>query len=335
MGLSWLLLAMELGRGQTEFQIDTDTPDSLCPELSMTRDAVQKRLGKLEVEGGGIWRGHYGVVHDPSGRHGDTVRLVIVDPNGKEQATRDFSIRGESCATLAQAIALVVEGFFRDLGQSSSAEPSEVAPPVVAPQLVAPPTQPTAPTAPTRVAPPDNASPKPQSKPVKSTAMGVDVGSGYESAPASLAVFLGLFVAVKSNWQFDLRVAVPTSRISLPFRTGTAELLAVPSRLSVVYSAPLVGDLRAFAGPEFLTSFEFASTDGVSGGRSGWRASFGAGARAGAAYWFTPGLALGASFSGDRVFTQSRRFLLDSNSEIGLSRTRLAGALELSGVLFQ
>jgi hypothetical protein len=330
MGLSWLLLAMELGRGQTEFQIDTDTPDSLCPELSMTRDAVQKRLGKLEVEGGGIWRGHYGVVRDPSGRHGDTVRLVIVDPNGKEQASRDFSIRGESCATLAQAIALVVEGFFRDLGQSPSAEPSEVAPPVVAP-----PTQPTAPTAPTRLAPPDNASPKTQKKPVKSAALGVDVGSGYQSAPASLAVFWGLFVAVKSSWQFDLRVALPTSRVSLPFRSGSAELLAVPLRLSAVYSAALVGDLRAFAGPEFLTSFEFASTEGVSGGQSGWRASFGAGARAGAAFWFTPGLALGASFSGDGVFTQSRRFLLDSNSEIGLSRTRLAGALELSGVIFQ
>src|ERR1700690_2695120 len=123
MGLSWLLLAMGLSREPTEFQIDTDTPDSLCPELSMTRDAVQKRLGKLEVEGGGIWRGHYGTVHDPSGRHGDYVRLVIVDPSGKEQATRDFSVRGESCATLAQAIALVVEGFFRDLGQSPNAEP--------------------------------------------------------------------------------------------------------------------------------------------------------------------------------------------------------------------
>ena len=329
MGLSWLLLAMGLGRAPTEFQIDTDTPDSLCPELSMTRDAVQKRLGKLEVEGGGIWRGHYGAVHDPSGRHGDYVRLVIVDPNGKEQATRDFSIRGESCATLAQAIALVVEGFFRDLGQSPSADPPKVEPPVVASS-----TPPTTPTTPARLAPPDSASPKTPKKPVKSGAAGVEVGTGYESVPSSLAVCLGLFVAPKSSWQFDLRVALPTSRVSWPFRTGTAELLAIPSRLSVVYSAALARDLRAFAGPEFLTSLELASTEGVAGGRSGWRASLGAGARAGAAFWFTPGLALGASFSGDGVFTQSRKFLLDSNSEVGLSRTRLAGALELSGVTF-
>jgi len=327
MGLSWLLLTMGLVREPTEFQIDTDPPDSLCPELSMTRDAVQKRLGKLEVEGGGIWRGRYVTVHDPSGRHGDTVRLVIVDPNGNEQASRDFSVRGESCATLAQAIALVVESFFRDLGQAQNSEPPKVEPAVVG---SLPPM-----TAPARLAPPDNVRQKPSKKPVKPSAMaGLNVGAGYESAPASLAAYLGWFVTVKSSWQLDLRTAFVPSRQSTTFRTGTADLLAIPARLSMVYSAAFAGDWRVFIGPELLTSFESASTKGVDSGRSGWRASFGAGARAGAAFWFTPSVSLGVSFCGDGVFSQSRRFLLDNNSELGLSRTRLAGALELSGVIF-
>jgi len=82
-GLSWLLLTLGGIAHATEFQLDTDTPDALCPELSMTREAVRRRLGQLETEAGGGWRGSYSIVHDPSGRRGDHVYLVIRDAGAK------------------------------------------------------------------------------------------------------------------------------------------------------------------------------------------------------------------------------------------------------------
>src|SRR5512142_5392 len=110
-GLRWLVLALGGSVQATEFQLDTDTPDSLCPELSMTRSAVRQRLGQLETEAGRRWHGVYSNVHDPTGRHGDYVRLVIRDAEGHEQLKRELPMKGESCETLAQAIALVVEGY--------------------------------------------------------------------------------------------------------------------------------------------------------------------------------------------------------------------------------
>jgi len=100
-GLTWLLLAMSTSVQPAEFHIETDTPDALCPELQLTRDAVTKRLGRLEVDGGGTWQGRYSTVHDPAGRHGDSVRLVITDPFGKEQLTRLRSLSIASFEILA------------------------------------------------------------------------------------------------------------------------------------------------------------------------------------------------------------------------------------------
>src|SRR5512142_257068 len=104
-GLRWLVLALGGSVQATEFQLDTDTPDSLCPELSMTREAVRQRLGQLETEAGGRWHGVYSNVHDPTGRRGDRARLVIRHADRREQLKRELPLKGESCETLAQAIA--------------------------------------------------------------------------------------------------------------------------------------------------------------------------------------------------------------------------------------
>jgi len=302
-----------------EFHIETDTPDALCPELQLTRDAVTKRLGRLEVDGGGTWQGRYSTVHDPAGRHGDSVRLVITDPFGKEQLTRDLPMHGESCATMAQAIALVVDSFFRDFGQSSFREGKP------ANEAAAPPTAPTrevkaeeTPVQPSRIPP----------------IVGVALGGGYESVPSSAAIGFGGFASLGPHFHLDLRAAVPTARVNQVYGAATAKLFVLPLRLSIAYFAPLTAKLQLFLGPEFLTSLEQGSGTGVANGHSGWRESFGLGGRTGAVVWLGPGLALAANLSLDGVLAQTRQFLVVTQPVLEISRVRVSASLELWGAFF-
>jgi hypothetical protein len=336
MGFTWLWLSIGVGVQASEFQIDTDTPDALCPELSMTRDAVKKRLGELEVDGGGIWHGRYSTVHDPAGRRGDYVRLVIVDPAGREQARRELPMQGESCSTMAQAIALVVDGFFRDFGQSplqpsGSTEPSierskaASTPAANASGTATPETKAETPAAPAKKS-------ALQAEPGGN--VGLIVGGGYESVPSSAAAAFGLYFAATPQWRFDLRSSFPTSRVSESFGAATSYLYPIPVRLSLTYMMPSTHGWSWFIGPESLVSFEYASTKGVPDGRSGWRASLGFGGRTGVAYWLLPWLAVAVNVSADAVVAQSRRFFMVDDPTLEVSNARLAGTLELWGAIF-
>lgn len=325
MGFSWLLLAIGIGSKPTEFEIDTDTPDALCPELSMTRDAIQQRLGQLEVEGGGLWRGRYSIVHEPAGRKGDYVRLVIVDPTGKEQVSRELPMQGESCATLAQAIALVVDGFFRDFGQTPSPETVIPMPTASAPVTATP--KPNtlmlrAPTAPR------------QSRPEPWGKVGFIFDGGYDSVTASAVTDLGLYFAVTPRWRTDFKIAFPSTSVRESYGDATAYLYPLPLRFSLTYAMARYRALDWFIGPELLLSLEHGSISGVSEGHSGWRASFGMGGRSGIAYWLSPRLALAANTSVDGVLYQSRRFLLVDEPILEVRRVRWASTLELWGTIF-
>jgi hypothetical protein len=336
MGFSWLLLAIGIGAQPTEFQLDTDTPDALCPELSMTRDAIKQRLGQLEVEGGGLWRGRYGTVHDPAGRRGDYVRLVIVDPTGKEQVVRELPLQGESCATLAQAIALVIDGFFRDFGQSplpegvatdSGGERSKSGPSPTA----------SAPTTTTTI--PNSQAPRApelplQLPPEQGCRAGFILGGGYDSVTASAAPVLGLSVAATPRWRVDLKSLFPTARVSESYGKARAYLYPLQLRLSLSYTMPLSRGLLWFIGPESLLSLERGSISGVSSGRSGWRASIGIGGRTGIAFWVLPELAVATNLSADAMLHQSRRFLLVDEPILKVPGVRMAGTLELWGTIF-
>jgi hypothetical protein len=289
--------------------------------------------------------------------------LVILDPTGTELASRELPMRGESCSTLAQAIALVVDQFFRDLA-APSGSPSDAMPPprAGANTSVAAPSKPEAaipePTADARKpskerratlpvaprqgepslaqgvqAPPKSKTPTNGAK-TPGGRSGMIMGVGYESVPSAPAASIGLFVAATPSFRFDLRAALPTISARESFRSGWAYLYPVPLRLSFMYLGPHTSRLRGFAGPEILASLERASTTGVVGGHSGWRVAAGIGARLGAAYWFSPSVALAGSFCADHVVWNSRRFLLDSDTELRRSNARLAGVFELWGALF-
>jgi hypothetical protein len=334
MGLGWVLLAIGVGVQPSEFQIDTDTPDALCPEVSMTREAVRRRLGKLEVEGSGRWRGTYSTVHDPSGRRGDYVRLVIIDAAGKEQLSRELPMQGESCATLAQAIALVVDGFFRELGQTTPHEITNLAPAASSSK--------------------DGQGPAPAASAVESPApvpaiseatrgaqdhnrakAGLIIGGGYESVPSSPASSWGLFVTGTSGWRIQLQTGFPTARWRENHGSASAYAYPIPIRLTASYALQLSPKIQWLFGPDVLVSLEDGSSEGVPNVRSGWRASFGLGADSGIAYWLGDSVAVAAKASAGVIFFESRRFLMYNEPVLELARGRLAGGLELWAVIFR
>lgn len=91
--------------------VETPSPDALCPDLAHTRESVRSRLG--EVQGAG-YRAHYTIVHERGDHPKDFVKLELIDPAGDVRLRRELPI-GNSCGAVADAIALVLERYFRTL----------------------------------------------------------------------------------------------------------------------------------------------------------------------------------------------------------------------------
>jgi hypothetical protein len=100
----------------SSFTLETGSPDALCPALEATREAVTRRLGSLVVDGRKGWRARYTIGHAPFGTPRDFVRLELFSPEGRVELVRDLPMEGESCRTMAEVIALVLDRYFRGLG---------------------------------------------------------------------------------------------------------------------------------------------------------------------------------------------------------------------------
>jgi hypothetical protein len=108
--------------------VQTDSPDAHCPDLHQTRDAVSARLGTIQGEG---YRAHYTIVHATGEMPRDFVLLELSSPDAGVLVRRELPI-GESCAAVADAIALVLDQYFRAL-VSEEAAPDEVQQPLGSP----------------------------------------------------------------------------------------------------------------------------------------------------------------------------------------------------------
>lgn len=337
MGLGWLLLALGGGVRATEFQLDTDTPDSLCPELSMTREAVRQRLGQLETEAGGQWHGLYSSVHDPTGRRGDYVRLVIRDAEGREQLTRELPLKGESCETLAQAIALVVDGYFRELAQGPTGD--EAAEKPRAPGAPTSDEDETKATSSTQVAVASAQStllvtPTQSHSSMLQPRLAFAFGAGYESVTNEPAATVGLSVGQAEHWRWQLRAGFPFSMHREEVAPGAATAYVMPTRLSLGYVLEPVRRVQWLIGPEVLLSLERGATQDIAAGRSGWRVSAGIGAQTAVVGWVAQWMALYMSLTADEVLLQSRRFLMYEQPVFQFPRTRLSAAVGLQAVIW-
>lgn len=129
LSIAFLWVARATALEPDGFALETGSPDALCPELQATREIVARRLGSLVVEGHKGWLARYTIGHAPAGNPRDFVRLELFNPQGGVELRRDLPIEGDSCRTMAEVIALVLDRYFRGLGaaDSSPTEPAEAA----------------------------------------------------------------------------------------------------------------------------------------------------------------------------------------------------------------
>jgi len=259
--------------------VETDSPDALCPDLGTTRQAIHDRLGTLALEGDEQgWTARYTVGHAP-GAEGDFVRLVLIDPSGTQRLVRDLPSGGTSCATLAQAIALVVERYFRELTPGTEA--------------VALPSAPPAETV-TRVEPvPPPLSPAPEAPLTPRFALGLDFGFA-SAAPGPVAgVRAGYFLL--PGVHLELSASANLSAHTEQFHGVELELRSYPVALALGFGQRgKIWDF--FAGPEARWALETPRGSALQHFDSSPGAAFSAGLGGGLNYW--PARALGVTLRG-------------------------------------
>jgi hypothetical protein len=225
--------------------ITTPTPDALCPPLGATRDAVDARLGSLELEG--TWRATYNVVHRVDG---DYVELKLQDGADQVRLERALPVRGESCSTLAQVIALVLERYFqRPGGELAATEPE-------APAREAAPPPPEPVETPAAVPPP---SPAPEPSGRAFLGFGGYVGNVWAGPSVELG-WRGTHARTLPAWfRLSLGLDVLSHEEDVPSASGTgsAEANRYVGRLGIGW--PFAAGPFAFAaGPEFIGILEHA-----------------------------------------------------------------------------
>ena len=266
-------------------RVETATPDALCPDPAQVRAAVRDRLG--ELEGTGEWVVSYGVVHHPEEPSGDALRLELRDPRQRPRLRRELPRHGESCAAIAQAIAIVVDNFFRRPGGAEEDDDASLAArdvsqgplPRRAPEVAA--TMAGAPAAPQVTA-------------------GLLLGWAAAADHAGAAVSIGARVAVLASWTAGLDASwlVAPARQALDAATIVTERSAIARASLARVWRPAAG-ADVWLGPELIATIDRAQAPGLAGAALQWRGGCGAGVHAGAAWWFGPNVALWLALSVD------------------------------------
>jgi hypothetical protein len=275
--------ALSLVLGAGGLVVDSASPDALCPPLEATRATVAARLGNVELDG--AWRASYVVVHRAEG---DFVSLTLIDPEGSLRLQRELPVRGGSCETLSQVIALVLERFFQQ-PEAASPEPAAPPPPAQAPpraeaeqRIAAPAARAEAsrsalesrPAAGALAAPP--ALVQAASEPTWSVAAAFWASNAWLAPEARLARRLAERYRVALSAAFDL------DDHEVLFARGSVSTQRVPLSLGV--SRQMLGRpwVRPHVGIELLTVLERARTRRLEATGDGVRAVPGLGIRVGA-----------------------------------------------------
>jgi hypothetical protein len=302
--------AAHAAESSVDLSVETGSPDALCPDLAATRRAVHDRIGQLALEGEQRWVARYTIGHAPSGG-GDYVQLVLKDGTETVRLERRLPLAGESCDTVVQAIALVLERYFREL-QAPSAQPEPEVTVDDRPVVVQPATQ-SATQQPQRLE--GALLVRPLAPPLQIAAKG-----GFAVGPNTgvLGLELGLWFASWFQASLEPQLLVPPVAETVRDQTGrgrgTARLLEVPLRATVglgVRSAKLGLHL----GPALRLSIRRAETQGLqlaegastrSGDASAVGVTTAVGAVAGATWWFSAVWGLTASLAVDAKVSETR-----------------------------
>jgi len=251
LGIVVLLWAFDASASEAGgFTLETGSPDALCPELEATREIVARRLGSLIVEGRKGWLARYTIGHAPAGTPRDFVRLELFNPDGQLEMRRDLPIEGDSCRTMAEVIALVLDRHFRGLVARDESPQSEAE--VLQPEL------------PATVSAPSRAPPKPvNAAKVAVTGRGPRLSAEYAVTLAQ--PYLGLHLSVglgpKLEASLGLRWGLTSLEESEP-RGARIEARAVSSRVSLAWKFALPPGMLHL-GPALSLAFEQATTRGL------------------------------------------------------------------------
>jgi hypothetical protein len=257
-GGSLLLWALAATSG---LRVDTSTPDALCPDLGQVRAAASARLG--DIEANGDWRASYALIHRPDGAEaGDVVRLDLRDPSGRLRLQRELPRAGESCASLAQALVVILDAYFRH-----PTDTDELAVAAPTPEAAA------------------RASEAPPPAPPPADHLVADVSGGWSSAwgnadRQSPVLALGLRAALSRLWWAGVEGSWLTSTQSQTFGTASASLRSYGVRGFIARDLLDRPTTSLLLGPEVLLALDRADASMLTSGARETRASFGAGLRA-------------------------------------------------------
>jgi hypothetical protein len=268
------------------------------------------------------------------------VRLELYGPEGELQLSRDLPLEDDSCSTMAEVIALVLDRYFRallahDRPGSDAEERAE---------LAVPPAENAAASLPPAEAPLASAAREGSSSPVASTALPSDAGPTREvgsedaalagSEPLVLAAFeLGLrspdlpAIGVRAMLEPWPTVYVGTAlHVGLRAQTeglrGEGEVSSrdVSWRIHAGLG-PQLGPVRTYVGPGVSLGISRGSGDGLPQRSSGYRATWAVGVEAGAQWVIDDGWSIGASAALD-VSILSGRFYIDGQEVLAPERLR-------------
>ena len=294
------LVLLQLGQG---IFIDTDSPDAHCPNLHQTREAVSARLGAVEGAG---FRARYTIVHERGDVPRDFVLLELTAPDGGVRLRRELPV-GESCASVAEAIALVLDQYFRALvppDEDGEDELRAVAPSGLEAGAVAERAKP---------APHDDANgasasrlPAPPRTPSWLAMLDVSAVSFAETIAPGLRVR----VLPSRSWHAGLALAAPLGERSeeLP-AGGTAKARSLELNLHAGFG-PELGAIRPYVGPTLFALFERGYTTAPLESISRYRVLAGAGGELGLEVFMGTRWRSVVSASGGGIFGQSSEFVV-------------------------
>jgi hypothetical protein len=265
-------------------RVESGTPDALCPDPESVRRAVHARVGNVEGQGAADWLATYTIVHRPDSGGGDVVRLELFDPTRRSRLRRDLPSSDESCQSVAQAIAVVLDLYFR-----RPAAPGDVDADAGAGAA--------APAATARAAPAAGGG-------ARGTAPAVGIFGGLGGQPGSPAVGVDVGLRLGSGWDVGLQGAWLVSRQQEAVDGTPDGSVALRSVALRAYAGPRLALHRAVevtVGPELLLGLDRGSASNLSNQDPGMRAVPGFGLRAAAdlalAAWLAVSLAASVDYA--------------------------------------
>ena len=295
----------------TGLSIETGSPDALCPELASTRAAVSRRLGELIMPGGSSgYRARYTIAHAPVGTPRDFVRLELYGPDGARLLSRDLPLEGESCSTMAEVIALVLDRYFRQLLAHEPDAPEAATPEAAAEERTGS-EAPEGGAAAVAVAPSSSLVPLPSTPPVTpADSAPSEAVAERDRAIESLSLVAvedahpcpaGPALGARAMFELWPRIHVGTA-LHVALLADSEDLAGGGEATSRdvtwrAYAAwgPRLGPLHTYVGPGFRLALARGSGTGLAQSDAGLRATWSAGLDAGAIWVMSDGWSLAAS----------------------------------------